>query len=255
MSAADRAAFLRAIADHPEDDLPRLVYADWLDEHGQPERAEFIRVQCERAARIAAGDGRLTELSVREQELLAVYGHAWATEWDGLRGVAWEGFGRGFVDTYYVSDVAEFVMSSDPALRAVPIGRLFLRSARTSDLRTLVESPVMAHLPDLSVGGCKFGNAGAEVLAATPGARRLRRLSLTRNQIGDRGAQALAESPHLADLRCLDLVGNRIGDTGAEALAAAPGWDHLEHLDVALNRIGREGKAVLRARYARAVNL
>ncbi len=29
-----------------EDDLPRLVYADWLDEHGDPARAAFIRVQC-----------------------------------------------------------------------------------------------------------------------------------------------------------------------------------------------------------------
>jgi len=31
----------------PADDLPRLVLADWLEEHGEPERAEFIRVQCE----------------------------------------------------------------------------------------------------------------------------------------------------------------------------------------------------------------
>jgi uncharacterized protein (TIGR02996 family) len=42
----DRAAFLAAIIVEPDDDLPRLVYADWLDEHGEPERAEFIRVQC-----------------------------------------------------------------------------------------------------------------------------------------------------------------------------------------------------------------
>jgi uncharacterized protein (TIGR02996 family) len=42
----DRAAFLAAILDRPDDDLPRLVYADWLDEHGEPERAEFIRTQC-----------------------------------------------------------------------------------------------------------------------------------------------------------------------------------------------------------------
>src|SRR5205823_3346972 len=34
------------IADAPDDDAPRLVYADWLDEHGQPERAEFVRLVC-----------------------------------------------------------------------------------------------------------------------------------------------------------------------------------------------------------------
>jgi len=27
----------------PDDDAPRLVYADWLEEHGQPERAGLIR--------------------------------------------------------------------------------------------------------------------------------------------------------------------------------------------------------------------
>ncbi len=45
-------AFLQAIIETPADDTPRLVYADWLEERGQPgdaERAEFIRVQCELA--------------------------------------------------------------------------------------------------------------------------------------------------------------------------------------------------------------
>src|SRR5690242_12437796 len=36
-------AFLHALLDRPEDDAPRLVYADWLEEHGDP-RGEFIRL-------------------------------------------------------------------------------------------------------------------------------------------------------------------------------------------------------------------
>lgn len=39
------AAFLVDIIAHPADDTPRLIFADWLEEHGEPERAEFIRVQ------------------------------------------------------------------------------------------------------------------------------------------------------------------------------------------------------------------
>jgi uncharacterized protein (TIGR02996 family) len=39
-------ALLQAILDDPEDDTPRLVYADWLEENGEPERAEFIRAEC-----------------------------------------------------------------------------------------------------------------------------------------------------------------------------------------------------------------
>lgn len=39
----DEEAFLKAIADQPADDTARLVYADWLDEHGDPDRAAFVR--------------------------------------------------------------------------------------------------------------------------------------------------------------------------------------------------------------------
>lgn len=39
--------FIDAIIAAPDDDLPRLVYADYLDEIGESERAEFIRLQCE----------------------------------------------------------------------------------------------------------------------------------------------------------------------------------------------------------------
>ena len=42
-------ALLAAVLANPADDLPRLVYADYLEENGDPERAEFIRVQVEMA--------------------------------------------------------------------------------------------------------------------------------------------------------------------------------------------------------------
>lgn len=40
----DAGALLKAILDDPADDLPRLAYADWCEESGQDERAEFIRL-------------------------------------------------------------------------------------------------------------------------------------------------------------------------------------------------------------------
>lgn len=43
----ERHAILTAIRENPDDDTPRLVYADWLEEHGEPERAELVRVQVE----------------------------------------------------------------------------------------------------------------------------------------------------------------------------------------------------------------
>src|SRR5437764_311627 len=46
----DRLALVAAAVASPEDDTPRLVLADWLDEHGDAHdraRAEHIRVQVE----------------------------------------------------------------------------------------------------------------------------------------------------------------------------------------------------------------
>jgi uncharacterized protein (TIGR02996 family) len=50
ISTADGAGILADILAHPGDDTPRLVYADWLEESGEGERAEFIRAQIELAA-------------------------------------------------------------------------------------------------------------------------------------------------------------------------------------------------------------
>lgn len=41
------AGFLKSIIAEPEEDLNRLVFADWLSDHGQDRRGEFIRVQIE----------------------------------------------------------------------------------------------------------------------------------------------------------------------------------------------------------------
>jgi uncharacterized protein (TIGR02996 family) len=46
-TALDRAALLAAVCAAPEDDLPRLAYADWCEDNGEAERAELIRVQLE----------------------------------------------------------------------------------------------------------------------------------------------------------------------------------------------------------------
>jgi uncharacterized protein (TIGR02996 family) len=46
----DEQAFLDVLEAHPEDDTTRLVYADWLDDHGQPEHAALLRAEVALAA-------------------------------------------------------------------------------------------------------------------------------------------------------------------------------------------------------------
>ena len=72
----DEQGFLAAIREAPDDDTPRLIYADWLDDHGDADRAEFIRVQCE-AERLGEFDPRRPELEERANELLAAHEKNW----------------------------------------------------------------------------------------------------------------------------------------------------------------------------------
>ncbi|HJZ58464.1 MAG TPA: TIGR02996 domain-containing protein [Gemmataceae bacterium] len=89
MTATDRSewvAFLRAIVADPDDDTLRLVAADWLEENGQPERADFIRVQVELARLAASGLGETPQaeaLRRRERVYLGPKSHyalTWAAE-------------------------------------------------------------------------------------------------------------------------------------------------------------------------------
>lgn len=94
-NSIERDAFVRAIVERPDDDLPRLVYADWLEDQGEPERAEFIRVQCEIAELeivSSSTDGacpeneRIYQFRKREKKLLSTDAITdWIPDLPGLR--------------------------------------------------------------------------------------------------------------------------------------------------------------------------
>src|SRR5262245_16394023 len=58
----------QAIAENPDDDTPRLVHADWLEQRGDS-LGVFIRVQCE-LAKIDRDDPRRSELEARNSDVL-----------------------------------------------------------------------------------------------------------------------------------------------------------------------------------------
>jgi uncharacterized protein (TIGR02996 family) len=75
---SERESFLRAIRANPDDDTLRLVFADWLDEHGEPELAEFVRVQVElEPIHEQLDNPRVQELRERETVLLACNDADW----------------------------------------------------------------------------------------------------------------------------------------------------------------------------------
>jgi uncharacterized protein (TIGR02996 family) len=63
------------------DDVPRLIYADWLEEDGGPDEttlAELLRLRAELGAR-PGSDARRAELAARETVLLQGHGTSWHT--------------------------------------------------------------------------------------------------------------------------------------------------------------------------------
>ncbi len=69
-----REALLAQILEEPDEDAPRLVYADWLEEYGgeyECARAEFIRLQCDY-------QGRKSGASLaRQRQLLRMASRDW----------------------------------------------------------------------------------------------------------------------------------------------------------------------------------
>jgi uncharacterized protein (TIGR02996 family) len=150
----ERDAFLRAICENPDDDTPRLVFADWLQEHGEEERAEFIRVQCE-AARLAAEDGRLDGLVRRAAELQKRFGKKWLGElpvpdkehinWveapDWLDGKT---FDRGFACLLRVKTTGTLAKYANVLFTATPVRRLMIWHIMKAD--KLAKIPPLRHL-------------------------------------------------------------------------------------------------------------
>lgn len=74
----DLRALLAACQADPDDDTPRLVLADWLQEHDDP-RGELMRLQCQLSA-LPAGDPEYDDLFARHQKWWSKYQNVWLRE-------------------------------------------------------------------------------------------------------------------------------------------------------------------------------
>src|SRR2546430_1459649 len=103
---AEQDDLLQAVLDNPDDDTPRLAYANWCDRQSdEPTKArgEFIRVQIEIALMdtSAVNQGAASDLEHRASALSNSYGSAWAGPLVAL--VDHYAFDRGFVEIVTLS--------------------------------------------------------------------------------------------------------------------------------------------------------
>ncbi len=252
----DRDALLAGIRAAPDDDLPRLVYADWLEEHGDADRAEFIRLQCEHFRRYAVPTQvRGDTAAERMFELEKRHGWRWLAEMPRVAGAEWKGFYRGFpgVEVLYGrwpgaalrshAPVQQFTLihaaaelAASPFLAQVRVLTLWLMNPDVSALTGLLASPDLGGVRVFELNHFNKGHYGArtdaadaeaEAVAGCPRLAGLELLRFDRTWIGDAGALALAHSPHLpAGLRLELGKCDNLSATAAFALDARfPGWN------------------------------
>jgi uncharacterized protein (TIGR02996 family) len=239
-------ALLQDVLAHPTDDAPRLIYADWLEEAGQHDRAEFIRVQMD-LARAAAHDPRLKSLRAREKELWTAHRAEWLQTVPPPLQKRRITFQRGFLDELHLlpKDWATYgaaLFACHPLHRIRLTGRIDHHGAGA-----LVVLPQLSRVNSLSLAGCQFRERlnTLQILFTTPFWSGLTRLVLARGGFDSRSLGVLVASPLLAQLVALDLADNEIGPAGAQALAGSPAAANLRELSLANNPITNPGALAL----------
>jgi uncharacterized protein (TIGR02996 family) len=269
---------LRAARQAPREDTLRQVVADWLEEHGQDERAEFVRAQIERS-QLAPDDPRQGRLALGEQALLERHGSAWLgplhgviDRWDfrgGMLHVLGDLSGllrRGTARLLESEAWAWVVRLRSAAVTYRQVEKLagcpLLQTVAALDLAgaglgylagQLVTSPHLGGLDLLDLSWNGLDPHVVEALVTSGHVPRLTRLFLTGNRLNDRTAAALGSWPGLSRLAELQLGDNQIGDPGARALAGSAYLTPLTLLDLRNNPIRPGGWSALRERMGDSV--
>jgi uncharacterized protein (TIGR02996 family) len=159
-------AFMQTIRENPDDNAPRLVYADWLEENGYELYAEFIRVQIELARTgqqdkryllravtpqdIAARDAlepRVIALMQREQELKKKHA-AWRRlppNWPALS----DGYERGLL-YFWRGPADQFLRYGEEIWEYGPVRRLHIEG-KDVEIERFANNPLLVRIQELDV--------------------------------------------------------------------------------------------------------
>lgn len=251
-------SFFRTIKENPDDDTPRLIFADWLQERGDiadAARGEYLRL-CVLRHRLSPDDPTYSVLKRREGELFTQYRWNWLGPLvDAAR--RWT-FERGMIQIE-----AQAERLATPEIRtwartpaALWIDALTLTELTHDCILHLAYSPLLEHLNRLDLSG-NIQLTGSQLLFGTlraQGLPFLTHLALARCRLIQAQIDALAFCRDLPRLRFLDLQRNRLDDTAARLLAESPHLQNLATLRLGRNRFTAEGIALLRQAFGERVH-
>jgi uncharacterized protein (TIGR02996 family) len=283
----DRDALYAAILAAPDDDTPRLVYADFLDDTGVRAdgiRARFIRNQIAlaRAEPWSAEHDRLYRATAPVE---FHYRKGWSGGSDGIVLAEGNTFTRGFLG-HVTCYSKRFVADGAKLFAAHPVqGVKFAAMNGTRGAATATElaaSPFLARLHTLQLGGRAVDDAYVSAISVSPRAAGVRCLTLgdcsvshfTVDRLGGvwfpglrevelwnvvydtSGATALAKARLLSALTALrvcqgaDAAGVPIRGPGAVKLAESPHLRGLTELELRNQELRKKGTEAFVAAYA-----
>jgi uncharacterized protein (TIGR02996 family) len=247
--ASDGAALLRAIIDNPEEDTPRLMFADWLDEQGDEAsaaRAEFIRFQIAEEAK--AKRKHINSVGVhrfptrREQELVRRYGGfepcGWCAGLPQVERVRYqnshdvERFSRGFPWRVSAPDVDTFLKIAPALFEVAPITYLHLANLKINTARALAASPFLGRIQQWQDVYARRTDKMLAEVAKSDHLGNLREIDMTGTEITATGVMALVSAPSLRCLKRLTFASCAVGDAGVMAIAGSRACATLEHLSL-----------------------
>lgn len=259
-------AFLQAIRAAPADDAPRLIFADWLEEHGQADRAEFIRIQCQLARGTDPHPGLFSgifSLRARAEWLLRKNWSAWVCPLREIVGPRYDRYGEGWLGMYQPENsrvyfprgfverlslhAESFIRHADQltGLTALCELRLWGAGQCAAELSRVPLLSGLSVLAFVDYYDAPLKERDAAALASSPFLHGLSRLLLGYNSLGDEGVAALVRSPWLASVRFLDLSDNGLSDPAAHSLARAPYLANLRTLHLRKNAFSSAGITAL----------
>jgi uncharacterized protein (TIGR02996 family) len=231
---SDGEALRHAILAEPDDDIARLVYADWLDENGQPARAAFIRAQ----VRMAQAEPHSPEWRQCKDEARKALGTnlgAWTKHLTPR--VEQCEFRRGFVEHAKVS-AANFPRHAADLFAAEPIRSLHVtrfRSTETVSLLPFFEAPQLERITRLDFTGMYLAPVELEPIGECPRLANLTDLGLRDLPVMPDWIASLLQRQVLPALVGLDLSDD--SHLGPRIVEVLPLLEHRKFARLDLSRI------------------
>jgi uncharacterized protein (TIGR02996 family) len=255
--------FLAAINAHLDADVPRLMFADWLQENGDEARAEFIRLQI-RLHNEQPSDANRAE-RIRELELQHAHRERWQA---GFPDWCQRGsYRRGF--RFHVSATArQWIKDGAEVRRLTPLAhltlsrtvdnesvfaqpsllglhRLFLDDPRGDCFAALADAPALDSLSGLTITDCRAAPGAlrhtASILGRSSRFANLARVWVNNAPIGDAFVHGLASNPVVRNLIEADFLATGLSAPWLEQFLNSPVAKELRTLNLQANSFGDGG--------------